>query len=351
MALASPAPQHSLVERIRILIISQAIMISLIGIAAWFLVEIPQERASVFLGLSLVASITAALYFLRKSRYISQLVVLNFLLMVGVIVLTDARGAELSGLTWTLYLIWPTLTMLVLRDLKAVMIVSVVTLTAMITFPLLEIYGVIAIPLILPQATLLLKLIILVVVFLILTSMMVVIGLADQRSQKMLAEHTALITNQQGELAQANQSLQAGNSQLQALAQRQENLLNQIQLLEAPIIRLSHNAILLPITGMLDQQRISHIHDAVLQQIYQLRAQHLILDMTGALLPDASVLPAFGDLLAAIKLLGCDVRVTGMTSEIVQQLVFTDIDLGIFGKTGQLEQLIQEVLAPTSKRK
>ena len=347
MALATPTPQQSLTERIRILIISQAIMISLIGIAAWFLVEIPKERASVFLGLTLVASITGVLYFLRNSRYSSQLVVINFLLMVGVIVITDARGAELSGLTWTLYLIWPTLTMLVLRDLKAVIIVSLVTLTALVTFPLLEIYGVIAIPLILPQATLLLKLIILIVVFLILTSMMIVIGLADQRGQKVLAEHTALITNQQTELAQANQSLQAGNHQLQALAQRQESLLNQIQLLEAPIIRLGNNAILLPITGMLDQQRISHIRSAVLQQIYQLRAQHLILDMTGALLPDASVLPDFADMLAAIKLLGCEVRVTGMTSEIVQQLVFTDVDLRIFGKTGQLEQLIQEVLQPS----
>lgn len=347
MALTTPTPQQSLVERIRLLVIAQTVMVGLIGIATWFLVEIPKERAGVTLGLALVTAINVFLYLLRKSRHAPRIVVVNFLLIVGVIVLTDATGAQLSGMNWTLYLIWPALTMLVLRELRYVLVVSVVTLAALITFPLLEIYGVIPLDLIIPAPMLLLKLIIFVVVFLILTSMMIVIGLADQRGQKVLAEHTALITNQQAELAQANQSLQAGNQQLQALAQRQESLLNQIQLLEAPIIRLGNNAILLPITGMLDQQRISHIRSAVLQQIYQLRAQHLILDMTGALLPDASVLPDFADLLAAIKLLGCEVRVTGMTSEIVQQLVFTDVDLRIFGKTGQLEQLIQEVLQPS----
>lgn len=347
MALATPTPQQSLVERIRLLVIAQTVMVGLIGIATWFLVEIPKERAGVALGLALVTTINIFLYLLRNSRHAPRIVVVNFLLIVGVIVLTDATGAQLSGMNWTLYLIWPALTMLVLRELRYVLVVSVVTLAALITFPLLEIYGVIPLELMIPAPMLLLKLIIFVVVFLILTSMMIVIGLADQRSQKVLAEHTALITNQQVELAQANQSLQAGNQQLQALAQRQESLLNQIQLLEAPIIRLGNNAILLPITGMLDQQRISHIRSAVLQQIYQLRAQHLILDMTGALLPDASILPDFADMLAAIKLLGCEVRVTGMTSEIVQQLVFTDVDLRIFGKTGQLEQLIQEVLQPS----
>jgi anti-anti-sigma regulatory factor len=101
----------------------------------------------------------------------------------------------------------------------------------------------------------------------------------------------------------------------------------------------------LPLVGLLDEQRIERMGGEVLERIHRQRAATLIVDMTGVVISDAQMLPRFAELLRAVRLLGCEPRITGLSADVVADLVNQDIDLSLFGQSGQLDQILLAVFA------
>ncbi|MEX0617922.1 MAG: GAF domain-containing protein [Pseudohongiellaceae bacterium] len=116
-----------------------------------------------------------------------------------------------------------------------------------------------------------------------------------------------------------------------------------IRELSTPVLQIFPRVLLVPVVGRYDQQRAATVEDTVLHEIKARRAQVVVVDVTGAHFdPEAS--PLFIRTLKAAKLLGAEVLITGVTSELAGGLV-SQVDRWQNLRTmGDLESGVQEAL-------
>jgi rsbT co-antagonist protein RsbR len=337
---------QALGRRIRLLTLIEGVMGIVLSAAGLLLLDTASDRIAVsVVGLAVLA-VSAGLFFLRHRRSASTLTTINFLLIISLVAAVDPLGKTVSGASWSLFLIWPSIAVLVLRNTLPSVVVSGYALGLLILVPTLEFSGVIPVEILGDPNRLQVMLVVHVVVLVALTTVTLFIARSERRAYESSVDAQGQLASSALALREANESLQRSNQALQTSAGRQEQLVGQVQLLETPLIRLSDQALFLPLVGLLDEQRIDRMSGGVLERIHDQRAATLIVDMTGVVISDAQMLPRFAELLRAAQLLGCVVRITGLSAEVVAELVNQDIDLALFGHVGQLNQMLLEVFAP-----
>jgi anti-anti-sigma regulatory factor len=133
---------------------------------------------------------------------------------------------------------------------------------------------------------------------------------------------------------------------LQASTAEQQRLLDLVAMLETPAIVLAHGVLLAPVVGVLDQQRAQALTRRLLETVSAQRTRVVILDLAGVPEVDAAVAQAILHTAEALRLLGCQVTLTGISSAVAMTLTQLDIDLGVLTTA----RSPQEVLAALDRR-
>jgi rsbT co-antagonist protein RsbR len=115
-----------------------------------------------------------------------------------------------------------------------------------------------------------------------------------------------------------------------------------IRELSTPVLQIRERLLLLPIIGVIDTQRARLITENLLSAIRSNRAKVVVMDVTGVVTIDSKVANHLLQSVAAARLMGASVIVTGLSSEVAQALVQIGIDLSKVSTAGDLQGGIEE---------
>jgi rsbT co-antagonist protein RsbR len=133
---------------------------------------------------------------------------------------------------------------------------------------------------------------------------------------------------------------------LQLKNKEQEQLLALVSALEIPIVTLADGVIFAPIVGSLDSRRAKELTTRLLQATSRQRARLVIIDIAGMTIIDTMVAKSLVDASRAVRLLGCDVTITGISATVASTL----IQLGVRLEGVEVARSPQEALAQYRER-
>jgi len=137
---------------------------------------------------------------------------------------------------------------------------------------------------------------------------------------------------QRAEAAQARikeqaDALEAANAAQQAQLEEQRRLLDLVATLETPAITLAEGVLFAPVVGHLDGRRSAALTARLLEAAYRQRTNHVIIDIAGVSMVDSTVAQALIQTAQALRLLGCRVTLSGISSEVALTLTQQEIAL------------------------
>ncbi|HVR62704.1 MAG TPA: protoglobin domain-containing protein [Polyangia bacterium] len=115
-----------------------------------------------------------------------------------------------------------------------------------------------------------------------------------------------------------------------------------IRELSTPVLQLRDRLLMLPIIGMIDTHRARMLTESLLHAIRANRAKVAVIDVTGVAAVDTKVANHILQTVAAAKLMGATVIVTGISAEVAQTLVNLGVDLNKLRTIGDLQGGIEE---------
>jgi rsbT co-antagonist protein RsbR len=115
-----------------------------------------------------------------------------------------------------------------------------------------------------------------------------------------------------------------------------------IRELSTPVLQIRDRLLLLPIIGVIDTQRARLITESLLQAIRANRAKVVVMDVTGVATIDSKVANHLLQTVAAARLMGALVIVTGLTADVAQSLVTLGIELSSLNTVGDLQGGLEE---------
>jgi rsbT co-antagonist protein RsbR len=131
----------------------------------------------------------------------------------------------------------------------------------------------------------------------------------------------------------------------QMIAERELTILRQqeaIRELSTPVLQLRERLLILPIIGLLDSARAKQLTESLLQQVREKRARVVVMDVTGVPNVDSQVANHLIRSVAAARLMGAQVIVTGLSAEVAQSLVTLGVDLSMLNTVGDLQGGLEE---------
>jgi rsbT co-antagonist protein RsbR len=137
---------------------------------------------------------------------------------------------------------------------------------------------------------------------------------------------------------------------------REQTILHQqeaIRELSTPTLQVRDRLLILPIIGLLDSHRAKQLTDNLLQAIRLHRAKVVVMDLTGVSTVDSKVANHLIQTVAAARLMGANVIVTGLSADVAQSLVTLGVDLSRLNTMGDLQGGIEEaerILGPAPAR-
>ncbi|MGB0695438.1 MAG: PAS domain S-box protein [Rhodospirillaceae bacterium] len=114
--------------------------------------------------------------------------------------------------------------------------------------------------------------------------------------------------------------------------------------LSTPALQLFDGIVLMPLIGTIDSERASMVIERLLNTVSQFEAKVAILDVTGVNVIDTDVARHILKAVAAAKMLGSEVVLTGINPTGAQTLVQLGVDLSNVNTKGTLRSGIQEGL-------
>ncbi len=145
-------------------------------------------------------------------------------------------------------------------------------------------------------------------------------------------------------------ALQEALRQLEERAITQDRLLAKviaqrdvIRNLSVPVLPVGKQALVMPLVGAIDRDRLPLIQEQALTQIEQQRARWLILDVTGVPVIDTEVAAGVVQLVQSVRLLGAEVALVGVRPEVAQTMVSLGIELPISHVFSDLAGAVERV--------
>jgi rsbT co-antagonist protein RsbR len=100
-----------------------------------------------------------------------------------------------------------------------------------------------------------------------------------------------------------------------------------IRELSTPVIELWDGVLCLPIVGVMDTARSTEMTSALLEAIVAKKTRYTIIDITGIEVMDTRTVDHFIRMAKAVRLLGAECSLTGISPHIAQTVVHMGIDL------------------------
>lgn len=129
--------------------------------------------------------------------------------------------------------------------------------------------------------------------------------------------------------------------ELEEKNQQQQQLFELVAVLETPIVSLADRVLFAPVVGHLDSRRAQALTARLLQAVSDQRTSRLILDITGVNAVDTQVAQALIRAVQALRLLGCEVTITGISPTVAATI--TQLGISFYG--AQIARTPQEALA------
>jgi rsbT co-antagonist protein RsbR len=131
-----------------------------------------------------------------------------------------------------------------------------------------------------------------------------------------------------------------------SFVQERERIIRQqaeaIRELSTPVLQVRERLLILPIIGVLDDQRADQLTEQLLGGIRRHRAKVVVIDITGVPEMTAEVANHLVQAVDASRLMGAGVIITGLSPEIAQTLVTIGVDLTKINTVGDLQGGIEE---------
>lgn len=115
-----------------------------------------------------------------------------------------------------------------------------------------------------------------------------------------------------------------------------------IRELSTPVLQVRERLLILPIIGIIDTYRARQLTENLLRSIRDNRAKVVVIDITGVAAVDSRVANHLLQTVAAAKLMGASVIITGLSAEVAQTLVTLGVDLSSLNTVGDLQGGIEE---------
>lgn len=114
--------------------------------------------------------------------------------------------------------------------------------------------------------------------------------------------------------------------------------------LSVPIIPITEKVCILPVVGNVDTYRAKKIRERTLLRVKELKAEQLIIDISGVPFVDTAVVNHLFKIVNGIKLLGCSTILTGISPEIADTMIELGIEIGKGLRTkSDLQQALQDI--------
>jgi len=138
--------------------------------------------------------------------------------------------------------------------------------------------------------------------------------------EQRVAERTAAL---QQALTEREQTLQELKEALHA----RDLLTRTVRDLSSPVLPVHDGVLVMPLIGMIDNDRAATLTQSLLQAIKQHRAKTVLIDVTGVPLVDTQVAAVLLEAAAATRLLGAQPVLVGLRPELAQTIVGLGVDL------------------------
>ncbi len=139
------------------------------------------------------------------------------------------------------------------------------------------------------------------------------------------------------------ESLAEANAAQQTQLEEQRRLLELVATLETPAIALADGVLFAPIVGHVDSRRASALMQRLLEAAHSERVHHIIIDISGVTTVDSMVAKAIVDTAQALKLLGCDVTLSGISSKVALTLTQQGIAISDVATVRSPQEALQRI--------
>jgi rsbT co-antagonist protein RsbR len=156
----------------------------------------------------------------------------------------------------------------------------------------------------------------------------IVLGHVMAELMRRAAEENARRTaSEQQRAEEQSRQLASANEEQQAQLDQQRKLIALIETLETPAMSLAEGLLFAPIVGQLDSRRAHMLTSRLLSAAHDQRARTVVLDIAGVSAVDAAVAQALLDTARSLRLLGCEVLISGITAPVATTLMQLDVRL------------------------
>jgi rsbT co-antagonist protein RsbR len=122
-----------------------------------------------------------------------------------------------------------------------------------------------------------------------------------------------------------------------------------IRELSTPVIRVHDRVLLLPLVGAIDSHRAQQVMESVLSHVVESQARCIIIDIAGVPVVDTRVADHLLKTAAAVRLLGAEVILTGITAQVARTMVQLGLDVSSMHTVSRLSDGIELALSMIGK--
>lgn len=146
------------------------------------------------------------------------------------------------------------------------------------------------------------------------------------------------------------QSSREADAELRRKIEQIEHQQAAILALSTPVIQVWEDVLVLPLIGVIDEQRVTQLTTHLLNEIKDRRAPHAILELTGITELDQTTARHLMRVIDAVALLGAEAMLCGLRPDVAQILCGLDVDMHNVRVARSLHEALIELLHPSRRR-
>ncbi|RLL42130.1 STAS domain-containing protein [Oceanobacillus piezotolerans] len=155
---------------------------------------------------------------------------------------------------------------------------------------------------------------------------------SELHGEIMILEKNKEMSNILSQFQKLRTRLQETDMELLKEKERLQQVLMENNMLSAPFIKINDDIGLIPVFGIIDQQKITAIMDNVLKSAYEAPTRELIIDFTAVNHMDREGWRGFTEMFQSLKLLGKHIYMTGVQPKHAHQIHEFNIQTDIIFK-------------------